>query len=163
MNLLLLLLKINFILQTVLLYSERRNSGLQQPLQGETALSYRNMCKTFLTRTFWNLTARDLCEDVRTSRYMYKLSFPMYMARFELLCIYQFFHTHYMFPGGKRQGHLEGRGFTGGNKGCMKLNPAGQWWGWRGAGMLASVQKGQRLETCGAVGAGMAEARLGHS
>lgn len=55
------------------------------------------------------------------------LSFPQNMARFDLLCIYyQLIHTHDIFPGGNGQGYLEEAGSIGGDKGYMKLNPAGQ-------------------------------------
>lgn len=48
------------------------------------------------------------------------------MARCELLCIHQPFHTLRMFPGGKRPGCLEEAGSTGGDKGCMEPSPAAQ-------------------------------------
>lgn len=58
--------------------------------------------------------------------------------------------THYMFPGGKRQGYLEKAGSRGRDKGDMKLNPAGQDAAWACAQKLAclGVYKTNRSETC---------------
>lgn len=80
------------------------------------------MFKTFLTRIFENLPAREFCEGMRIPPFIGMLSLPMHMARFELLCRHiTLSHTWYVSRWERTR--VFGRG---GDRGCMKLNPARQ-------------------------------------
>lgn len=114
-----------------------------------------NTFKTFLTRIFWNVTAGDFCQGVKIPLFISTLSLLRYRARFELVCVSQLFHTHYMFfQVGNGAGYLGEVGSTGRDQKTQEAEP-------RGAGCslvrameaaCVGVYRADRSETSGGQG-----------